>query len=301
MSFFWVQQWVALPVIYEPPMGELPPSSRPQALDHATAGLMRDGVTPISSTPYKVSDSNAPFYSQLSTVHQTQLRPEPRAPAQPNTHYHHQEHTATALNMGAMAAALPGHASTVDLSPNQTLQTLPHAHLGAPTSPAVYQHGANLTMTGHAPSISPSHPSYGSGFPPNPYQQTFAPPLGSQHNNYPSFGTNTSRPAGPTPIHNPYQAYTHASQYMYFPPSYASQGQLIAGYAAQGAQAQGLLGGRASLTTTSLSGQGPMMDYSSNERSFAGVRVGPDNHQIEPNMMGTIYGGAPLVQGPGMD
>lgn len=285
MTFVWVQQWFALPVVYEgqAPMGDLPPNSRPQALDNAATGFARDGNQNISAASQKSPDVSTPFYSQLSAIPQSQTRPDYRSSGHPTAQYPPQDHGASLLNMSSIAGALPGYGSIEDTSANpQGSHALPRSLSGASTSAAIYQTGQNFQMPPHASSGMP-HPSYGNGFAAGHYQQqTYA--QGSQHNTYAPFGPNQAR-MPPTSMQPTYQNYPGASQYMYYSAPYGHQGQYSHGYPVQGLQNQALYGRRESMTDTSAAMVSPQhMNYQQIDGGFPGTRVGtigPQGDQVE--------------------
>lgn len=257
MAFFWVRQWVPLPVVYHQQMGDPPPGPRPQAMDHATSAF--------APAALKSPDSNAPFYSQLSALPQGQLRPDFRPPAHSTGHYQSQDHGASSMNMGAMASALPDFGADDDASLNH--QNVPRSLSGASASAVAYQLGQNLQMS--------SHPSYGPGFAAGMHQQPFMPQHGPQYGAYPSFAPNQPRLAGAAPMQAPYQNYQQASHYMYYPAPYAPQGQYNHGYAVQASQGQPMYGRRVSLTNTGIQRQ--ITDFSHMDGNFAGAHVAPGN------------------------
>ncbi|KAH7391872.1 YT521-B-like domain-containing protein [Pyrenochaeta sp. MPI-SDFR-AT-0127] len=264
-------------------MGDLPPGSRPQALNNAATGFARDG-TPSASSPYKSPDNTAPFYSQLSAIPQGQLRQDFRPSTHPGAQYHPQEHGPSPLNMGSMAGTLPDYGSFDDASVNP--QSVPRSLPGASTSAVAYQLGQNPPM--------PTHSPYGPGYSTNPYQQSFMPPQNSQHSVYPPFATNQPRQAGATTIQSPYPGYPQAPQYMYYPSPYGVQGQFAPSFMAQGAQGQAMYGRRASLTTL---GQGA--DFSQPDSGFPVGRMGSGNLQGDQGSYGPAYG-ISFAQGPSM-
>ncbi|CAA9962276.1 YT521-B splicing factor [Pyrenophora teres f. maculata] len=275
MAFFWVQQWVPLPVVYHHQMGDLPPGPRPQAMDHATSTF--------APAALKSPDGNAPFYSQLSALPQGQPRPDFRSPAHPNGHYQPQDHGASSMNMGAMAVALPEFGADDDASLNQ--QNIPRSLSGASTSAVAYQLGQNLQM--------PSHPSYGPGFAAGMHQQPFMPQHGSQYGVYPSFAPNQPRLAGATSMQAPYQNYQQASQYMYYPTPYAPQGQYNHGYAVQASHGQPMYGRRASLTNTGMQRQ--IADYSHMDGNFPGARIAHGNFAGDPAPYNAQFAPSPAM------
>lgn len=291
MAFFWVQQWVALPVVYEQQMGDLPPGSRPQAMDNTNTDLVLGGNnSAASSTTFKSPDNYQPFYSQFSAIPQGHPRSDFRSPTHPSAHYHPQEHASSPLNMGAIAGALPDYATSDDSSLNTIPQSVPRTLPGASPSAVAYQHGQNMHMSAHASGSVPLHPSYGSGFPLGPYQPNIMPSHSAQHASYSVYGANHSRQGGPTPIQAPYQGYVHTPQYMYYPAPYGSQAQFSPAFIPQGPQAQTMYGRRASLNNSVPGLSGHMMDYTHTESAFAGLRVGQGSFKGDPNLAGQSLG-----------
>lgn len=286
MSFVWVQQWFALPVVVEGQMGDLPPDSRSHNMDFNAAGLREDQHASLASSPYKAQDNNTPFYSQLSSIQQGQHRPEHRSPAQQNSYYPPQQNDASGFKMGAMAGALPDYGSDAH---QQGSQAIPRSLSGASTSALVYQLGHNLQMPAHASGSMQVHASHGSGYATSPYQHGYMPQQSAQNAIYPIYNPMQSRGQGVTAMQNPYQPYPQPSQYMYFPAPYAAQGQYPSGYATQGVQNQTMYGRRASLVTASNGITGQSVELSPLDGSFAGAPVGT-----------AAAFGAPFYQGPGM-
>jgi hypothetical protein len=277
MAFVWVQQWVPLPVVYEPHMGDIPPAPRSHTMDTTTASLAHEGNTPGS---FKSPDSNDPFYSQLSGLPQGQLRPDYRSPMHANGSYQPQEHGTSPLNMGAMTGALPNYGANDNAAMNP--QAIPRSLSGASTSAVAYQLGHNLQM----PSGNiPTHASYGPGFATGVPQQHFMPQQGSQYNAHPSYAANQHRLAGIAPMQSPYQNYQQASQYMYYPAPYGPQGQFNPSF---GAQSQTMYERKASLTNTGM--QGHAADYSHGDGSFPGVRMATGSYLSDANSIMSPYG-----------
>jgi hypothetical protein len=286
MAFVWVQQWVPLPIVYEQHMGDLSSGSRPQIMDNATTGFVRDGNPSVSySVPLKSPDSNVPFYSQLSALPQGQLRPDFRPPTHSIAHYQSQEHGASPFNMGSMTGALPDFGAGDDASLNQ--QTVPRSLSGASASAVAYQLGQNLQMPAHASGNMPPHPSYGPGFATGLHQQAFMPQQGSQYGAYPLFAANQPRLAGATSVQAPYQNYQQASQYMYYPAPYGAQGQFNAGFSAQAAHGQIMYGRRASSTNTGM--QGPGAEFPHNDGNLSGARMATGAFQGDPASIVSPY------------
>ncbi|KAH7402012.1 YT521-B-like domain-containing protein [Phaeosphaeria sp. MPI-PUGE-AT-0046c] len=269
MAFFWVQQWVALPVIYEgPPMGDLPPGSRPQASDSAATGLARDGNPSLSSpgsSPYKYPDNGTPFYSQLNALPQHQLRPDFRSPTHATPQHSSQDHGASSMNMATMAGALPEYGSidSTTAMPQGT-QSIPRSLFGASTSAVAYQLGQNLQMPAQTPVSMSGHQHYNNMYATGPYQQQ-AFVQGAQHTAYPPFPAGQSRM--PT-------NYSMPPQYMYYPTPYGHQGQYNAGYSSQTAPNQAMYDRRGSMTGTSVGLNPPNMEFQHHDNAFTGPRVG---------------------------
>ncbi|KAL5408148.1 hypothetical protein PMIN04_011511 [Paraphaeosphaeria minitans] len=284
MAFVWVQQWFALPIGIEEPMGDLPLGSGPQPLDITATGIAHDGLESHPQNPLGVQapTGNTPFYSQLSSIPQSQLRRDLRSPAHPSGPHYPQDHGATSLNMSAMAGSLPEYAS-ID---GAQLQHVQRQLSGASTSALVYQLQQNLQVHGPASSTLPVHSGYGPGFGPGQFQQTYIPAQGSSHSNYP-FPSNQQRGPGPNPIQPPYPNYSQQSHYLYYPAPYGTQ-HFVPGFSAQNAQAQALYGRNSCLASshTPLHGQSPQDGIFPH-----GHRTNSSAVQVDPASMGWIPGG----------
>ncbi|KAH6612640.1 YT521-B-like domain-containing protein [Boeremia exigua] len=265
MSFVWVQQWFTVPVIVEGQMGDIPSDSQSHPMDYAAAGLPRDDQHDLlpSSSPYKLQDNNTPFYAQLSSISQGHHRPDHRSPAQ-SAPYYASHHESSSFKMGAMAGALPEYGSDMQ---HQSSQAVPRSLPGASTSAVVYQLGQNMQMPAHASNGMAVHPSYGSNYGANPYQQGYMPSQNPQNGVYPPYNLSQPRIQGVAPIHNPYQPYPQAPQYMYYPTSYGPQGHYPQGYAAQGMQGHTMYGRRPSLSTAPSGVPGQNADIPSHDGS----------------------------------
>jgi len=278
MSFVWVQQWVALPVVYEGQMGDIPTGTRTQALEGIGPGNTREGQQGLSSSPYKSTDNNTAFYSQLSSLPQSQGRTDFRSTVNVQAQYPLQEHGASPLHMGSMMSALPDYGLAEDSSNNMQGQQPPPLTLpGAPNSTVVYQLGQNIQLAGHGHGNMSPQPPYPSGYAGAPYQQGFA--TSSQNNphaTYQNFNTNVSRMHPGVPMQPQFQGYQQAPQYMYYSPPYGSQAQFSPGYPAPGAQSQVNYDRKGSL------------DYPSHDGIFPAARGGTSGTQ------------APFPQGNGM-
>jgi hypothetical protein len=291
MAFVWVQQWVALPVIYEGPMGDLPTGSRPQALDSAATGFARDenqNLPASSLSPYKSPDNTTPFYSQLSAIPQNHLRPDFRSSTHPTAQYPPQDHGQTSLNMGSMSGALPDYNSVDDASVNpQSLQSVPRSLPGPSTSGVAYQLGQ---MPAPGSGSLPNHPPYGNAYAAGPYQQQHAFNQGSQHTAYPPFATNQPRMPGGNSIQPAFQNYMQPSQYMYYSTPYGPQGQYNPGYPAQGAQGHTMYERRGSMAGASVGiGSPHSMDFQHHDGGFAGARMGLGGLQGDQAAVGSVF------------
>lgn len=273
-------------------MGDLPPDSRSHNMDFSAAGPARDDqhALPSSSSPYKATDNNTPFYSQLSSISQEQHRPDPRLSAQNATYYASQQDP-SAFKMGAMAGALPEYTSDLQ---QQASQSVPRSLSGASTTALVYQLGQNLQMPAHIQANMPAHPSYGPGYGASPYHQGYLPQHGTPGGAYPNYNPNQPRMQGVAPIQNPYQPYQQPSQYMYYPAPYGAQGQYPGGYVAQGTQGQPMFARRPSLVTAPMGIPGQTMDMSPHEGSFPAARAMTG----DPTLSAAAFG-APFYQGSG--
>lgn len=293
MAFVWIQQWVALPIIIEDPMGDIPPGSGPQSLDVAAAGLAQgehQSASIQASSPQKPPSNNTPFYSQLSSIPQQQPRPDLRSPTHPaNPHYTPQDHGATPLNMGAMSSALPEY-TLVDGAPPHHVQ---RQFSGASTPALVYQLQQNLQMHGHGSSPLPAQPAYGPGFGTGQFQQNYIPPQAAGHATYGAFPAVQQRVPGPNSMHPSYQAYPPPpSPYMYYPGAYAPQATYAQGFAGQNAPGQQAYGRRPSIPSPYAAVSGPDGDMPQSDGMFANAhRVGPPTMQGDPNASGNMFGG----------
>lgn len=283
MAFVWVQQWIALPVLHEEQMGDLPLGATPQSLETTAEGLVRDEH---QSSTFKSPTNNSPFHSQLSSVGQGHGRPDIRSPAHAaSPQYPQQEgHGASSLNMGSMAGALPEYNHPeLGQGNQQTHQQVqrPPSLSGASTSALVYQLQQNLQMPQHATGALPSQAAYASG----QYQQNF-----QGHSPLPNYGgpfhPTQQRMPHPGSMQAPYQNFHQPSHYMYYTSPYGPQGQLPQGFQAQAAQAQAMYGRRPSLSNSSMPMMGQSMDMSQADGGY------PQGGRLMP-------GTAPGEQGPG--
>ncbi|KAF2441321.1 hypothetical protein P171DRAFT_457131 [Karstenula rhodostoma CBS 690.94] len=246
MAFVWVQQWFALPIVIEEPMGDLPLGSSPQALDITATGIAHDDLQSHTQHPSAVRSpsSNTPFYSQLNSIPQSQLRHDLRSPAHPSNPHYPQDHGATSLNMSAMAGSLPEYASVDGAQLQHAQRQLP----GASTPALIYQLQQNFQVHSPASNALPIHSGYGPNFGAGQFQQTYMPAHASSHSNY-TFSPNQQRGTGPNPMQPPYPNYSQQSPYLYYPAPYGTQ-HFVPGFSGQNAQTQALYGRRPSLASS---------------------------------------------------
>jgi hypothetical protein len=162
MAYVWVQQWVALPVIVEEPMGDLAPDSGIGS-GHLPADPSHDD-SQISATQFHSSQQssipsrlggNHSFGNQFSSIPSFQQRGDPhRIPShhgQPSYNpqqlgQQEQQQPGSSFSMGAMAGALPDCSSGMAGSQFQSGQQ-PQSQRrlsGASTPAVVYQLQQNL-------------------------------------------------------------------------------------------------------------------------------------------------------------
>ncbi|KAI9664979.1 MAG: hypothetical protein M1821_006427 [Bathelium mastoideum] len=225
MAVYWVQQWIALPIIVEEPMGDTGNAGRlmpdQQQLERSadSSALFPGGYTgpsnPSSST--KGADfpqhtglqiGNPPFFSQYNSLPQmNQIPQDVQSGGQPSTRPHNfnprHEHS---FNMASMTEALPNFPGN---HPHQGMQQqVPqsnHATLsGASTSALVYQLQQISQYPGQPGAIYPSQLGANTGYPANSYPNMYS-----------------QRSAGPSPTQQTYhQASPQNQPYYYYPNQY---------------------------------------------------------------------------------
>ncbi|KAF2737858.1 hypothetical protein EJ04DRAFT_520894 [Polyplosphaeria fusca] len=256
MAFVWFQQWIALPVVYEEQMGDVPPGTVPQLLDITAAGIAHDenqGHYNASASSLRSPSSNAPFHSQFSSIAQGQGRPDIRSPTHlASPQYPAQEHGGTPLNMASMVGALPEYAPMDNTGNPHAQQPGQRPLSGASTSALVYQLQQNLQMPGHAGGSLQTHSNYSAGYGPGQFSQGFVPTHGSQLTSYAPFNPNQQRVGGPSAMPPQFQNFHQPSPYLYYPTSYAHQGQFPQTF--QG-QPQPMYGRRPSAGNVPIGGQ----------------------------------------------
>ncbi|KAF2178576.1 hypothetical protein K469DRAFT_599061, partial [Zopfia rhizophila CBS 207.26] len=301
-----IQQWIALPVIVEKQMGDLPPGSVSQSLDITTVSPAQDNNQNFTSPPpsgLRSPSNNAPFYSQLSTIPQAQARHDLRSPAHTGSQQYNipqaQELGASSLNMGSMVGALP------DYGPVESGQNNPQIHQqtqrplsGASTSALVYQLQQISQLPSHASSSLPIHSPYGHGFVQDQYQQSLVSAQSPQHGNFAPFHANQQRPTGPTSLQHPYQNFQQPSQYMYYPSPYGPQGQYPQGFPPQAAHSQAMFGRRPSLSSGQVPIVGQNLDMPLHEGNYPHTtNLIPGVQQAETGPVGAILSGGPIAPG----
>jgi len=242
MSFFWVQQlqWVALPIAYEQPaMGDHNTQTQPQPLDNG--GEHGPHHFDLSSTsPYKPAPDYTPFYSQLSSLPNTQVRPEFRTSMHTSPHTAAHDHDSSLFNMSSMGSALPEFNSVETSAAPQG----PHA-IARPLAPGTthangYQAAQSLNMPAQVSGNVSNHPSYGTGYAMGQYQQQ-------------SFGhLNQSRIGPGASMLTAYPSFAQHSPYMYYPAPY---GQYNSGFSAQATQNHGMYERQGGVSAGGLSQQ----------------------------------------------
>lgn len=290
MAFFWVQQWVAFPVVLPDSMGDLAPQPSPKPQDVTAAGLVHDDHQNQASLSSGIMhpNNNTPFYSQFSSIPSSQPRPDLRSPAHPTSPHHPlQDQSAGSLNMGAMTGALPeivsGDAGQAQLAQRQLS--------GASTSALVYQLHQDLQMQVPSSAPIPTQPGYGANFGMSQYQQGYLPHQASTRMNYPPYATGQQRPPGPSLMQPAYQHYSQQSPYMYYPTAYATQ-HYAPGFQGPNAAGQAMYGRRPSLTPSHIPMSGHGVDVSQQEGMFSpGHRQVPGLGPGDPGSMAWAAGG----------
>lgn len=289
MAFVWVQQWIALPIVLEEQMGDLPPGSVPQSLNITADGHAHEEH---QTSNFKSPTNISPFQSQLGSIQHGHGRPDIRSAAHPASgHYPSQEHGASSLNMGSMVGALPEYASNEYGQGNPQAHQQAHRQLsGASTSALVYQlQQQNLQHSSALPTQSP----YTSG----QYQQNFTPGHGT-HQNYNPYHSNQRLPHPGAAMQGQYQNFHQQSQYMYYPSPYGHQSPLPQGYTAQAAQSQAMYGRRPSLPNAQLPMMAQGMEMAQNENAYPqGNRLLPGGITGEQGPLASILSGT--FGGPG--
>lgn len=234
-------------------MGDLPPGSAPKSLDGKPGGLSHDEH---QYSAHKAPSSNTPFHTQLGTIPQGHGGPDIRSSAHSaSPHYPSQDHSASTLNMGSMAGALPEHPA-VELgqgNPQAHQQHLQRPLTGASTSAVVYQLQQNLQMPRHGSGNPPAQTAYA----PGQYQQNYA----AGHVPHPSYGPyhpNQQRLPHPSSLQAQYQGFHQPSQYMYYPSPYGQPSQLPP-------QSQAMYGRRPSISNTPMPMIGQNMELPQND------------------------------------
>ncbi|CAI6341846.1 unnamed protein product [Periconia digitata] len=301
MAYVWVQQWVALPLILENQMGDIPQGSSSQALDPTTATAAPDthhGSSTPSSSNAKSLPNNPPFYSQLSSIPQAQPRSDMRASPYPPSQHYPDQTPSTMMNMGAMAGALPDYA-THD-SGAHALPPQGQRHLsGASTAAMVYQLQQNMQLPGPASGSIPTQHPYGPGFAPGQFHPNFSPSPGPQHGNYAAFPAGQPRMQATASMPGPYQHFPHQpSQYMYYPSPYGPQMQYAPAMPGHNTQGQPMYGRRPSVPGAHGPGPGSM-DMPQQDAGYAANRMNNNATMGDSGVMANMYGG-PFIHQQGI-
>ncbi|KAL1636148.1 hypothetical protein SLS58_009916 [Diplodia intermedia] len=217
MSFVWVQQWFALPVALDDPMGDASSESGPEparsALQHATCPPDKPSADTLPSV---AATSFQPHYPNRSL--EVQRLPHQQQHQQHQHQHQHQHHAyaysmppgqapaSASFNMAAMNAALPDYTSTMPgPAPVQSPHQPQRGISGASTSAVVYQ----LQQISQYPPAAmgyPSQPAYA----PSYGTSQFSPP-------YPSFAPPQQRAMAHAQLPQPFMQYPQAQPYMYYP------------------------------------------------------------------------------------
>lgn len=295
MAYFWVQQWVALPIILENQMGDVPQGSNSQALDPTPTNVAPDGhhasSTPSSSNVNSLPN-NPPFYSQLSSIPPAQSRPDLRSPAYPPNPHYPDHATSSMMNMGAMAGTLPDYGAQEAPSGSHSLPQQGQRHMsGASTSALVYQLQQNLQLPGPASGSIPAQQHYGTGFTPGQFQPNFTPSPGAQHANYAAFAAGQQRMQAAGSMQGPYQHFPHQpSPYMYYPSPYGPQAHYVPALPGQTTQGQPMYGRRPSVPGS----HGPVvgqLDMAHQDPGYTSNRMAINTTMGDTGTMGAMYGG----------
>jgi hypothetical protein len=251
MAFVWMQQWIALPIIVEEQMGDIPTDTGFQPLEPSRTDTSQDEIRTLakvapggannpSPSELRSPSNNAPFYSQLSSIPQPQPRLAiPRASNQQgNTFYDvspGQELSTSSFNTGAVIGALSDYPSVV------SGESIPQAHKqgsgalsGASTSALIYQPQQIFHFRRHSPSSyqgqSPYSPTSGQG----QYPTNFVTSQSAQQTAYQQFNPNQRRSASPSPLQPLYPSFQQQpSQYLYYTSPYSPQVQFTQNFPAQ--------------------------------------------------------------------
>jgi hypothetical protein len=216
MSYVWVQQWVALPVIVEEHMGDTSHDtglgqSGPLHQQHTQDDSHPSFAKPEGSfQPSRTPSGHTPFFSQYSTLPSSQHRMDnSRYPyaAGGNT-----SQPGSSLNMSAITSALPDYSSQPQSNTNPQPQYQDQRRLSGASTPAVvYQMQQNLQYP-HQTGTNFGGQTGQSGFGHSQYSG-YSPGQGAQGGNYPQLQQH--RMGG---MSQPYSGYSPISpQYYYYP------------------------------------------------------------------------------------
>lgn len=261
MAYFWVQQWVALPVIVEEYMGDTTqdgghaaPISYHQQFAYDESSYHSHGKPDGSFQPSpgisRPSSGQPPFFAQYNTIPSQQQRSDSSRYQQQQGYAAGGNHNQQGIsfNMGGMAGALPDY--TAQTIPNSGPQHPSQRQPGASTPAVVYQMQQNLQYPHQAAANYGGHANYGA------YCQAQYAGYGQapspQSAGYPQFHGQQRSTPGP----QQYGQYPPVSpQYYYFPGSTA--GYSTGGFIPQ-APMQIPMSGRGGPTSDVGSGEGFM-------------------------------------------
>ncbi|KAI9714485.1 MAG: hypothetical protein M1820_000446 [Bogoriella megaspora] len=223
MAVYWVQQWIALPVIVEEHMGEagdvgrLPQDlSRREYTGNPNQSLLvgyPDTSAPKSTEPHPfgTDTANHPFFSQYSSI--PQMQQQPHDPHSSGDQGHQSYNSAPAhemnphsFNLSSMADALPNYPGGqpqpgIHQRSPQPQQLGQQQLSGASTSALVYQLQQISQYPGQPGAASyPGQIGANAGFGPNAFPNAYS-----------------QRSAGPSPTQQTYPQHPQSQPYYYYP------------------------------------------------------------------------------------
>ena len=220
MAIFWVQQWIALPIIVEEPMGDtgdagcfLQDQFRQEHFGDPTPSFSTGYPDPSQpSSGSKAGEvpqaGNPPFLSQYSSIPPAQQMPQdPRSGNQHGTRsFNYNLNHDPSLNMASMVEALPEYSTN---SSHQGMQQR-HSQVGQPalsgasTSALVYQLQQISQYPGQTGPAYPNQLGINTAYQASPYQNMYS-----------------QRSAGPSPTQQSYPPISPQNQqYFYYPNQY---------------------------------------------------------------------------------
>jgi hypothetical protein len=243
MAVFWVQQWVALPIIVEGHMGDVPHDLGSSPPRHGSQEPKQDDPQFLGQAPSVPSGSlpvtsrspgaGAPFYSQYSNLPGQPQRVASSSSLQLGNRYGGgagQNQIPHGFNMSAMAGALPDYGMhTMNNMQTQAQQPSTQTMSGASTPAVVYQIQQNLQYPpqGSATYMNPAQ--YG-GYVPSQFPG-YHQPHNPQSATYAQYGPGQHRMGADPQQFAPYPQV--AQQYYYYPGAVGGHGQQPSGFSMQ--------------------------------------------------------------------